>query len=242
MSGYQKLVAYGCSLTKDNFIDTWADLLAKQWKVPLMNCAERGAGYSYIVQKILTTQLDKDDLVVIMWPSADRYDLYVNSATPHLQHDVGQSSWLDGKTPSFVDYQGQYSQTSGWYVNGAVPRGYKHYYYKYFYNQTMHVNNAWASILLIQNYLDKNKIQYLMCNSYPLQYPIQYHNDGVTDFNLELYNKINLEMFVNNANDSGFIDLVKKQGFEFFNPHYPATDGHSWYVENYINPKLINAH
>jgi hypothetical protein len=81
-----------------------------------------------------------------------------------------------------------------------------------------------------------------MCNSYPLQYPIQYHNDGVIDFNLELYNKINLERFVKNADETGFIDLIKKQGFEFFNPHYPATDGHSWYVENYINPKLINAH
>jgi hypothetical protein len=238
MPKYKRLVVFGCSLTKDNFIDTWANLLAKELQVPLKNYAERGAGYNYVVQKIIATQLEKDDLVVIMWPSADRYDLYVNSATPHLQNDVDQTSWLDGKTPSFVDYQGNYNQSSGWYVNGAIPRGYKHFYYKYFYNQTTHVNNAWTSIVLVQNYLSNNKIQYLMCNSYPLQYPIQYHNDEVTDFNYELYQKINFKRFVNDADKRGFIDLIKENGFSFFNPHHPNIDGHSWYVDKYIKPKL----
>lgn len=81
-----------------------------------------------------------------------------------------------------------------------------------------------------------------MCNSYPLEYPIQYHTDEVIDFNYELYNKINFERFVKNANNSGFIDLIKQQGFDFFNPHYPNTNGHSWYIENYINPKLTNVY
>jgi len=241
-SGCQRLVVFGCSLTKDNFIDTWADLLANKLDVPLLNCAERGAGYDYIVQKILSTHVDQDDLVVIMWPSADRFDLYVNSATPHLQSDVVNASWLDGKTPALVDYDGKYNQNNGWLINGAAPRGYKHYYYKYFYNQTTHINKAWSSIALVQHYLDSINVRYLMCNSYPLLNLIQYHDDGVSDSNFELYSKINLDKFVRNSHKVGFIDLVKNQKFVFFNPHYPNADGHQWYVENYIKPKLFDAY
>lgn len=235
-----RLVVFGCSLTKDNFIDTWADLLAKKLNMPLINHAERGAGYDYILQKIISSSITADDLVIIMWPSADRFDLYVNSATPHLQQDINIASWLDGKYPSFVDYDGKYNQTHGWFINGAVPRGYKHYYYKYFYNQTTHVNKAWATIVLAQRYLDSTGTDYLMCNSYPISDPIQYHDDGVSDFNYDLYNKINFDKFVDNAGSSGFIALIKQQGFVFFNPHYPNTDAHQWYIENYIAPKLFN--
>jgi hypothetical protein len=235
---YQRLVVFGCSLTKDNFIDTWADLLSNKLGIPLFNHAERGAGYDYIVQKILSVQFTKNDLVVIMWPSADRYDVYVNSATPHLQDDVNHASWLDGKMPQFVDYQGNYNQQHGWYINGAVPRGYKHHYYKYFYNQTTHVNKAWSTIVLVQNYLDNIGINYLMCSSYPLKKLIQYHDDGVTDFNHDLYDKINFAKFVRDSDINGFIDLVKQQGFDFFNPQYPTSDGHRWYIENYIQPEL----
>lgn len=235
---YQRLLVFGCSLTKDNYIDTWADIISKDLKLPLYNFAERGAGYDYIVQKIQTTQINSNDLVIIMWPSADRLDLYVNSATPHLLNDVEHASWLDGKHPSFVDYQGNYIQTNGWYINGAVPRGYKHLYYKYFYNQTFHVNRAWSLIALTQSYLDSIKSNYAMCNSYPISNLVQYHDDNVSDFNFSLYNLINFDRFVADAGQTGFIGLVKNQQFNFFNPHYPNSDGHQWYVKNYIYPKL----
>jgi hypothetical protein len=238
MPMYQRLLVFGCSLTKDNYIDTWADIISKDLNLPLYNFAERGAGYDYIVQKIQTTEIKSDDLVIIMWPSADRYDLYVNDSTPHLQNDIVYASWLDGKSPSFVDYSGNYNSSSGWYINGAVPRGYKHLYYKYFYNQTSHVNKAWSSIALVQHYLDSIDANYLMCNSYPVDNLIQYHNSKVKDFNFQLYTAINFKKFVKDANSSGFIELVSKQHFKFFNPHYPDSDAHRWYVENYIYPKM----
>lgn len=238
MPKLKNLCVFGCSLTKDNMIDTWANLLAAKLQCNLSNFAERGAGYNYIVQKIISTPIDQDDLVVVMWPSADRFDLYVNDATPHLQQDVVRSSWLDGTKPSFVDYSGRYNQERGWYINGSVPRGYKHYYYKYFYTQTMHVNAAWTSIVLIQNYLDKKQIPYLMCNSYPLLDLIQYHDDTIKDFNTDIYQQINLQKFVQDADTSGFINLVAAEKFVFFNPHYPNTDAHQWYLDRYIILKL----
>ena len=56
MNKYKRLIVYGCSLTKDNYIDTWADLLSINLGLPLINCAERGAGYNYILQKVLSTE------------------------------------------------------------------------------------------------------------------------------------------------------------------------------------------
>jgi len=194
------------------------------------------------MQKVLSTPMpDNDTLSVIMWPSADRFDLYVNSATPHLQNDIAQASWLDGKSPAFVGYNGEYIKDRGWYINGAVPRGYKNTYYKYFYNQTFHVNQAWATIVAVQHYYKSIGADYIMCNSYPLQNLIQYHNDGVNDFNHQLYDKIDLTRFVEQADSKGFVGLVKEQGFEFFNPHYPISAAHKWYVDHYILPKVTNA-
>jgi hypothetical protein len=176
-----------------------------------------------------------------MWPSADRFDLYVNHAVPHLIDDVDCASWLDGKEPNFIDYSGNYQKNNGWYINGAVPRGFKHYYYKYFYTQTSHVNQAWSTIVSAQNYLDNIGTDYWMCNSYPLTNLIQYHDDNVKDFNQEIYKKIKLNRFVKDSDKLGFICLTKNKKFNFFNQHYPNTDAHEWFVDNYIVPSICNS-
>ena len=63
---YQELVVYGCGLTKDNYIDTWADQLSSILNCRLVNHAESGAIYTYIMQKVLSTPIpDKDTLSVI---------------------------------------------------------------------------------------------------------------------------------------------------------------------------------
>ena len=173
-----------------------------------------------------------------MWPSADRFDLYVNQAVPHLIDDVNHASWPDGKEPSFIDYLGNYQKNSGWYINGAVPRGFKHYYYKYFYTQTSHVNHAWATIVSTQSYLNTIGVSYRMCSSYPLTNLIQYHNDGVEGFNQEIYKKINLDKFTKDSDKTGFIRLTKNKKFNFFNQHYPNSDAHGWFVDNYMIPSI----
>lgn len=243
MRSYKKIVVFGCSLTKDNYIDTWADLLSNKLSIPLVNLAERGAGYTYILHKILSVDLSSENLHVIMWPSSDRYDLYVNNEVPHLQSDLEYASWLDGKAPSFIDYNGDYTQDgNGWLINGAYPRGYKHLYYKNFYTESFHVNDAWASIISAQSVLKTQNVNYLMCNSYPLTRLTQYNFDSTTDFNWNLYKKIDQSNFVDDAQNTGFIQLVKKNNLGVFNPHYPNSDSHSWYLENYILPKLNDAH
>lgn len=236
----KQLAVYGCSLTKDNYIDTWADILSAKYKLNLNNFAERGAGYELISSKIINTATsDPATLHIIMWPSADRWDLWVNDTVPHLQEDIKYASWLDGKSSCFVDQFGNYNNKHGWYINGAVPRGLKHIYYKYFYTQEYHVNQAWKTIMLIQRYLDSLSCNYIMCNSYPLNNLIQYHDHGQTEFNVDLLSKINLNKFVDNALDNGFIQFCKENNEEFFNSHYPNTSAHKRYVEQVLIPKLL---
>ena len=130
----KKLFTFGCSFTKDNYHDTWADLLAQDLNLELHNHAERGAGADYVSKRILTSDIGVDDLVVIMWPSADRYDLWADQTTPHLLQDYVHASWPDGTQPQLVDLHGQARLDQGYILNGSVPRGYKHKYFKYFYS------------------------------------------------------------------------------------------------------------
>ena len=208
-------------------------------RIPLTNFAERGAGYEYISSKVINTA-DKDPstLHIIMWPSADRFDLWVNGATPHLQNDIDGASWLDGNRPKFVDEFGEYNDTRGWYISGAIPRGLKHIYYKYFYSQEYHINHAWKTILFIQKYLDSMQLNYVMASTYPLNNLIQYHNDSEINVDKRIFEQINLNKFVDKAIVQGFIQFSINNNEVFFNPHYPNSAAHEHYVDSYLIPKI----
>jgi len=237
---YEKIVTFGCSLSKDNYQDVWADILSERIDAELVNYAERGAGYAFI-SDILVKNIDnlKDSLCVIMWPSCDRFDLWVNNETPHLQKELKYTSWLDGKTPKFCDLNGVYSDNVGYHLSGAVPRGVKHIYYKYFYSQESHVNNAWKTIVMVQSFLAMHGIEYIMCSSYPLMKLTQYHIDTPNDiFNSSFLSQIDLDKFVDDSMDDGFIQFAKRVGSEFFDAHHPKTEAHSLYVDKKILPLL----
>lgn len=233
------MYVYGCSLTKDNYIDTWADILALKLNLSIENFAERGAGYEYVSTKVITSAVATPDVLhIIMWPTADRFDLWVNSSTPHLQNDVRYASWLDGTKPQFVNEDGIYNNDRGWYINGAAPRGLKHKYYKYFYSHEYHVNHAWKTILLTQKYLNELGSKYIMASAYPLTNLIQYHEDSEKNFNQKIFQQIDLNKFVDCASEQGFIQFSIKNKENFFNPHYPDSNAHKHYVDKYLIPKI----
>ena len=239
MKKYKSLVVYGCSLTKDNYIDTWADYTSQELKLPLVNNAERGAGYEFISDRIIHTINDiKDSLCIIMWPSADRWDLWVNDATPQLQDDIEYASWLNGKNPDFCDLDGNYNKKRGYYINGAVPRGLKHLYYKYFYTQEYHINHALKTIVMVQNLLKNNGIDFVMGATHPLSSLIQYHDDGIGTLNDKIYQHLNLKLFLDNSEKKGFITHSKEQQFAWYNTHYPTSEAHEWFSDNIVLPKI----
>lgn len=241
MNDVKLLSTFGCSLTKDNYQDVWPDILASKLNVELNNYAERGAGYVFISDAIVKNiNKIKNSLCVIMWPSCDRLDLWVNDEVPHLQNDLEYASWLDGKVPAFCDLDGKYNTNSGYYLSGAVPRGKKHLYYKYFYTQRYHIDQAWKTIVLTQQFLNSHNVKYIMCNSYPLSDLTQYHDNGTTVFENEFLKQINLSKFVDNSLNEGFIQYCQHNRLEFFNRHYPKTVAHELYTNKVLLPKINN--
>jgi hypothetical protein len=202
-----KLFTFGCSFTKDNYQKTWADITAEHLDVELINRAERGSGANYLVQRLLSSDdIDPSrDLVLIMWPSSDRYDLWADGTTPHLLQDIDTCSWPDGISPKFVDHTGANRTDSGFILNGSVPRGYKNQYYKYFYSPTQSINDWYSMVVLAQLYLTKRSIRYFMSAAFPLNNPIHYHHGNYT-VNRFLFDQIDQTKFVNESSQQGFFD------------------------------------
>lgn len=233
----KKLFVFGCSFTKDNYQKTWADLVADTHNLDLINCAERGAGSAFAVNRLLTVDITQDDLVAIMWPSADRVDLWADSTVPHLLDDCKYASWPDGKSPKLVDYYGNYSSTQGFNLNGSIPRGYKHKYYKYFYTSHQTVNNWYINIITAQMYLTSKKIKYFMCSAFPLLNPIHYHH-APFEIQKEIYSKLDLTAFTKDSDTQGFFNFCVDNKLPFLNDHHPLSESHQHYIDTVLKSKI----
>ena len=235
----RNIFTFGCSFTKDNYQQTWANILADKYDLNLVNCAERGAGAEFVVNRLLTTSINDRDIVAIMWPCADRFDLWADHTVPHLLEDCKYASWPNGKKPMFVDYHGNYRIDQGFNLNGSVPRGYKHKFYKYLYTAHQIVNNWYVNIVTAQLYLVSRNIKYFMCSAFPLLNPIHYHN---SDFKIqpEIYNKISLDSFVDNSEQRGFFNYCLENKLPFLNQHHPSSESHYEYVECVLKSKMQN--
>ena len=158
---------------------------------------------------------------------------------PHLVADRKYASWPDGKTPQFVDYYGNYRYDIGFNLNGSVPRGYKHKFYKYFYTAGQTVNRWYVNIITAQLYLENRGIKYFMCSAFPLQNPIHYHH-GNFEIQKEIYDKINLSTFVDHSNHQGFFNFCQIKNLPFLNQHHPLTQSHRQYVNEMLKSKIQN--
>lgn len=236
---YQNLYTFGCSFSRDNYQSVWSDILNEKLGTKLINCAERGAGADFVIKRLLcTTSITSRDLVIILWPSADRYDLWADKTTPHLLRDINTSSWPDGQGPKLVDYEGEYTQESGFILNGSVPRGYKHYFFKYFYSADQCVNNWLINIVTAQLYLSSKNIPYVMASAFPLQNPIHYHHDHFV-INKKIYSTIDLTKFIDHSETCGFFQFCQNTNLPFLDSHHPATDSHQIWVEQLLLPKIL---
>jgi hypothetical protein len=227
------LITFGCSFTRDNYQGTWANVLAVELGLTLDNRAERGSGSEFVVNRILSSDLT-DSVVAVMWPSADRIDLWADDTVPHLQGDLEYAAWLDGVKPEFVNLQGNRSQTTGFNLNGNWPRGYKEHYYKYLYSSYQSTHSLYRNIITAQLYLDSINVPYVMMNSIALTNPLIIWK---TPFEIEpaIYGKINFNKFV--AGSEGFVNWCLTNNKPFLNKWYPTTQAHTDYCRQFILPK-----
>lgn len=236
---FDKLYTFGCSFTKDNYQSTWANIVAEEFDAVLDNRAERGCGSNYIIKRLLISRdIDpRNSLVAIMWPCADRYDLWADVTTPHLLGDYTTASWPDGKSPKLVDLRGQQRLDQGFILNGSVPRGYKHYYYKYFYTAYDTVHRWYTDVITAQLFLNKLNIRYIMMSTFPLIKPLQYHIDDYA-VETEIFQEIDQTKFVLQSDTQGFYQWCRQQNVTWLDRHHPTTEAHKKYSQQFIIPKI----
>ena len=235
------LVACGCSFTKDNYQQTWADFLSKELDYDLVNIGARGAGIDFISKRLIThlsTTCNENIIVAIMLPSADRFDFYVDSAHPQKLTYFEISSWQNGETPNLVNLNGELSSDQGYCLTGGMPRGPKKYWYKHFYNETFTFINYWFSVLAIQNYLKLQNIKYFLIPAYNIDDLIeQESNKHEGPKYTNVLNLIDFDNFIFYNSQSGFLQYTKDNNFPTKN-HHPAEIAHQSFVENIILPKI----
>ena len=189
-----KLYTFGCSFTCDAFYKTWANIVAEEFQFDLVNCAERGATAEYTVARLMSTNIEPDSMVGIMWTSSDRYCIRADNTTPHLQNDKEYAAWVDGKKPMLIDYRGERSNEKGYCLTGSNPRGYNNYYWKYLYNPTQLLNDYYIKIVLTQSWLERKGIKYFMLSSLPMLNPRLWHKEPV-EINYDIFNFISIFIF-----------------------------------------------
>lgn len=235
----KKLIACGCSLTKDNYQKTWPDFLSEELNVEFINIAARGAGIDFISKRLITyiSKINHSDIsVAIMLPSADRFDFYVDENNLQKKEFLNISGWQGGKHPDLINLDGRLSDDHGYCLTGGNHRGPKKYWYKYFYSETFAYINYWFDVLLIQNYLKLNNIPYFLIPAYNLDDL----TENIANKNSAVYYKqaldlIDFDRFIFYKDSLGFLQFVKDNNFSVID-HHPKAEAHQSFVKDIILP------
>lgn len=237
------LIAAGCSLTKDFQQPTWPDYLAQHLDSSLVNVGARGAGMSFVSRRLmmyLESHTSRDVLVVVMLPSSDRFDCYVDSDHALRQNFVAASSWQDGNAPSLINLDGSLSTSHGYCLTGGQHRGVKKAWYKYYHNATSAWIDYWFDVINLQNYLRVRRFQYLFVTAYDLYHSVeQSTNSGPIEYD-EMLNLVDFSRFAFYQNKRGFLSFARDHNYHFVR-HYPVSEAHQHYVDTVILPRVTNA-
>lgn len=240
LSGKPRLLVSGCSFTKDKFQKTWPDYLAEAINYDMINAAARGAGIDYIRYRIMYECAKYiPDLVVIMLPSVDRFDLFVEPSHPLKEEIRSICSWQDGIGPGFLDLDGNNNPDYGFCLSGGEHRGYKKNWFKHYYSKSGALLKYWTDVLGLINFFQNNKINCRFISAYDKDHMVE--QDINTSNNQELhqylYHWIDWDQFIFYKDDQGFLSFVKDHGYEI-QKHHPVTQAHQAWVDKILLPNL----
>jgi hypothetical protein len=235
----KSLLTAGCSFTKDNYQSTWADYLSKLLGYELINIASRGAGIDFISKRIHHYCLTSSpNLVVIMLPSMDRFDWYIDANHPLTNSALSIASWQNGKNSSFVKIDGTLSNSEGYLLTGGEIRGDKKHYYKFYYNESVALINYWSTVYSLENFFKIKKIPYYFTTAYDKDQLVEQNINitGYGDQHQFLLEAIDWSKFIFYKNNQGFLSFTKDNNYKIVR-HYPDTDAHlDWatYIKTHI--------
>ncbi len=237
------LLTAGCSFTKDYHQKTWADYLAENLCYDLKNIAGRGAGIEFIKYRVLhECSQTTPDLVAIMLPSVDRFDLYVDKDHPLNKEFNKISSWQNGQEPSLLDINGNINYVEGFSLTGGEHRGHKKYWYKYYYSETSALLKYWTDVLTLQQFLNLKKIPHVFTMAYDKNHIVeqQINATGQNNSHQFIWNNIDWNKFIFFNTDQGFLSFVRDNKFEIKNNH-PVTEAHLSWIEKLVYPHIKTA-
>jgi len=228
----------GCSFTKDQYQDTWADYLAESFGFDLANIGARGAGIQFIQKRIMYFCNEvKPDYAAIMLTSIDRFDLYVDNHHPLKQAAIDLSSWQDGAKPSLIKLDGSPSTDYGYSLSGGHMRDYKTYWYKNYYNESFALLDYWTCVLSLQNFFIVKNIPYVFTSAYDKHHMIdQPYNKTGSEINLNfLFDQIDWSKFAYYDGARGFLSFSKDRKYQEIKAH-PVSAAHLAYTQEILYP------
>lgn len=234
------LVTAGCSFTKDNYQQTWADYLANSIGYTLNNVAARGAGIEFVSKRIMYECLiHHTDLAVVMLPSIDRFDWYIDRQHPWHNSGLSIASWKDGKESNLVQLDGTLSQESGYILSGGEVRGHKQQWYKFYYNESSALVNYWTTVYNLENFFKIQNIRYYFTTAYNRNHLVEQATNitGHTTQHEFLFHAIDWSRFIFYNTDQGFLSFTKDYKFDIINNH-PVTQAHQTWVDSIILPAI----
>jgi len=91
-SQYNRIFAFGCSYTR-HIYTSYADIIASQYpNATFINLGKSGSGNQLLLSRLSQTHrifnIDKDDLVIIMYPSITREDRWLSTGTWHTPGNI----------------------------------------------------------------------------------------------------------------------------------------------------------
>lgn len=237
-----KVLVSGCSFTKDLYQETWVNYLTKACNdVEITNVAARGAGIDFITYRLLHQCFhNKPDLVVVLFPSIDRFDWYLDPTNPCRSKAVSIASWQNGKLPTLINPDGTLSVNNGFCLSGGEHRGDKSYWYKYYYSEDAARLNYLSKIIFLQNYFENQKIQYCFSLVYSLDDQVEQSCNKTQKYqDLDwLYQQINWKNFALYNGIHGFKNYCEQKNFPIIK-NYPVSAAHQCWTNEVLLPVLI---
>ena len=234
-------LAVGCSLTKDNYQLTWPDYLSQSLNYKLTNIGARGAGINFLSKRVIYHCLHNSvDFIVIMLPSIDRFDWYVDQHSPLKQSALDIASWQNGKISELVQIDGTLSKECGYVLSGGEIRGDKKYWYKYYYNESGALLEYWNNVYNLENFFKNQKIKYYFTMAYDRDYLVeQLVNKTGHDQTYEfLFDIIDWTKFIFYKENRGFLSFVQDNHYKNISNNHPESLAHKSWVEQILIPKI----
>ena len=233
------IVSAGCSFTKDCFQKTWPAYLEQQLKTPVVNIGARGAGIDFITKRIMyyCTQ-HTPDLMVVMFPSVDRFDWFIDTAHPLKDAAVDIASWQNGSNPTLINLDGTLSTTEGYCLSGGEIRGFKKHWFKYYYSEASAQLDYWMKIYQLQIFLESKKIPYCFSLAYDRDDLVEQPSNKSLPMDLTwIYNQISWNNFAFYKETQGFLSFVQDNNFKI-NKNHPESLAHDSWVQDILLDKL----